>query len=74
MDTTHHRSSPEVARMTECIDLKALVLDSAPRRSMLSVCPEPGCTRLTIENLGFTTAARPFTQGWVRDIGERRGS
>jgi len=34
--------------MTECIDLKALVLDSADRRSMLSVCPELGCTRLTM--------------------------
>ena len=58
--------------MTECIDLKALVLDSAPRRSMLSVCPEPGCTRLTMggtcveHDVPVTVTfprGRPFTPG-----------
>jgi len=34
--------------MTERIDLESLVLDSALRRPMLSVCPAPGCTRLTM--------------------------
>ena len=39
--TTHHRSSPEVARMTERIDLESLVLDSALRRADAVRLPGP---------------------------------
>ncbi len=38
----------EVARMTAHRDLETLVLGAAARRPMLSVCPVPGCRRLTM--------------------------
>ena len=38
----------EVAGMTARIDFETLVLGAAARRPLLSVCPAPGCRRLTM--------------------------